>query len=163
VNRSPQGSPFWLGDLTAGLTVAAYLIPQCMAYGELAGLAPINGLWAMLPSIVIYAWLGGSPQLSVGPETTTALMTAALVGPMVAAGDRSGSIALASLMALLVGLVCLLAALLKLAFLADLLSQPILVGYLAGVALLMIAGQMHTLTGIGPRADSLWEALEALV
>jgi high affinity sulfate transporter 1 len=99
----------------------------------------------------------------VGPETTTALMTAALVGPMVAAGDRSGSIALASLMALLVGLVCLLAALLKLAFLADLLSQPILVGYLAGVALLMIAGQMHTLTGIGPRADSLWEALEALV
>jgi high affinity sulfate transporter 1 len=151
------------GDLTAGLTVAAYLIPQCMAYGELAGLAPINGLWAMLPAIVIYAWLGGSPQLSVGPETTTALMTAALVGPMVAAGDRSGSIALASLMALLVGLVCLLAALLKLAFLADLLSQPILVGYLAGVALLMIAGQMHTLTGIGPRADSLWEALEALV
>ena len=134
-----------------------------MAYGELAGLAPINGLWAMLPSIVIYAWLGGSPYLSVGPETTTALMTAALVGPMVAAGDRSGSIALASLMALLVGLVCLLAALLKLAFLADLLSQPILVGYLAGVALLMIAGQMHTLTGIGPRADSLWEALEALV
>jgi high affinity sulfate transporter 1 len=151
------------GDLTAGLTVAAYLIPQCMAYGELAGLAPINGLWAMLPSIVIYAWLGGSPQLSVGPETTTALMTAALVGPMVAAGDPSGSIALASLMALLVGLVCLLAALLKLAFLADLLSQPILVGYLAGVALLMIAGQLHTLTGIGPRADSLWEALEALV
>ena len=163
MNRSPQGGPFWLGDLTAGLTVAAYLIPQCMAYGELAGLAPINGLWAMLPSIVIYAWLGGSPYLSVGPETTTALMTAALVGPMVAAGDRSGSIALASLMALLVGLVCLLAALLKLAFLADLLSQPILVGYLAGVALLMIAGQMHTLTGIGPRADSLGAALEVLV
>ena len=173
MNRSPQGAPslgghppggaFLSGDLTAGLTVAAYLIPQCMAYGELAGLAPINGLWAMLPSIVIYAWLGGSPQLSVGPETTTALMTAALVGPMVAAGDRSGSIALASLMALLVGLVCLLAALLKLAFLADLLSQPILVGYMAGVALLMIAGQMHTLTGIGPRADSLGAALEELV
>jgi len=168
VNRSPQGGAplggaFLSGDLTAGLTVAAYLIPQCMAYGELAGLAPINGLWAMLPSIVIYAWLGGSPYLSVGPETTTALMTAALVGPMVAAGDRSGSIALASLMALLVGLVCLLAALLKLAFLADLLSQPILVGYLAGVALLMIAGQMHTLTGIGPRADSLGAALEVLV
>lgn len=173
MNRSPQGGTpqggaplggaFLSGDLTAGLTVAAYLIPQCMAYGELAGLAPINGLWAMLPSIVIYAWLGGSPYLSVGPETTTALMTAALVGPMVAAGDRSGSIALASLMALLVGLVCLLAALLKLAFLADLLSQPILVGYLAGVALLMIAGQMHTLTGIGPRADSLGAALEVLV
>lgn len=166
--RGPQGGvhlggAFLSGDLTAGLTVAAYLIPQCMAYGELAGLAPINGLWAMLPSIVVYAWLGGSPCLSVGPETTTALMTAALVGPMVAAGDRSGSLALASLMALLVGLVCLLAALLKLAFLADLLSQPILVGYLAGVALLMIAGQMHTLTGIGPRVDSLGAALEALV
>ena len=66
MNRSPLGGrplggAFLPGDLTAGLTVAAYLIPQCMAYGELAGLAPINGLWAMLPSIVIYAWLGGSP------------------------------------------------------------------------------------------------------
>ena len=151
------------GDLLAGLTVAAYLIPQCMAYGELAGLAPIHGLWAMLPSIVVYAWLGGSPQLSVGPETTTALMTAALVGPMVAAGDPAQHLGLASLMALLVGLVCLLAALLKLAFVADLLSQPILVGYLAGVALLMIAGQMHTLTGMGPRADSLAAAVEELV
>ena len=163
VNRSPLRVALLPGDLLAGLTVAAYLIPQCMAYGELAGLAPIHGLWAMLLSIVVYAWLGGSPQLSVGPETTTALMTAALVGPMVAAGDPAQHLGLASLMALLVGLVCLLAALLKLAFVADLLSQPILVGYLAGVALLMIAGQMHTLTGMGPRADSLAAAVEELV
>ncbi len=162
VNRPLLGGAVPPGDLLAGLTVAAYLIPQCMAYGELAGLAPVNGLWAMLPSIVIYAWLGGSSQLSVGPETTTALMTAALVGPM-AAGNGAEQIVLASLMALLVGLVCLLAALLKFAFLADLLSQPILVGYMAGVAVLMMAGQLHTLTGMGARADSLGAALEELL
>jgi high affinity sulfate transporter 1 len=162
VNRSLPGAAVPSGDLLAGLTVAAYLIPQCMAYGELAGLAPVNGLWAMVPSIVVYAWLGGSSQLSVGPETTTALMTAALVGPM-AAGHGAPQVALASLLALLVGLVCLLAALLKLAFLADLLSQPILVGYMAGVAVLMMAGQLHTLTGMGARADSLGAALAELL
>src|SRR5688572_14729376 len=77
----------WLrGDLFAGATVAAYLVPQVMAYSSLAGLPPVSGLWAILPALVIYAVLGSSRQLSVGPESTTALMTAVAVAPL-AAGD----------------------------------------------------------------------------
>ncbi|WP_310417782.1 SulP family inorganic anion transporter, partial [Chamaesiphon sp. OTE_8_metabat_110] len=63
----------WLrGDLLAGITVAAYLIPQCMAYGELVGVAPVVGLWTILPAMCVYALFGSSRQLSVGPESTTA-------------------------------------------------------------------------------------------
>lgn len=153
------GRPFRGGDLLAGITVAAYLVPQCLAYGELAGLPPVAGLWTILPAMLIYPLLGSSPQLSVGPETSTALMTAAVVSPL-AAGDPQSYAATASLLALLVGLLCALGAVLRLGFLADLLSKPILVGYLAGVAVLMVCGQLHVLTGTGLRADTLWEAVQ---
>jgi hypothetical protein len=94
--------PSWLrSDVLAGVIVAAYLVPQCMAYGELAGVAPIAGLWAML----LYALIGSSPQLSVGPESTTAVMTAAAIAP-IAAGDPLAYASFASLLALLVGVVC---------------------------------------------------------
>jgi SulP family sulfate permease len=135
------------GDLLAGLTVAAYLIPQCLAYGELAGLAPIQGLWAVLPPLLLYAVLGSSPQLSVGPESTTAVMTAAAIGPL-AAGDATAAAALSSLLALLVGLFCCLGAWARLGFLADLLSRPVMVGYLAGVALIMISDQIGRICGL---------------
>jgi MFS superfamily sulfate permease-like transporter len=70
----------WLrGDVVAGVTVAAYLVPQVMAYAQVAGLPPIAGLWAILPCMIIYAVLGSSRQLSVGPESTTALLTASIV------------------------------------------------------------------------------------
>ncbi len=73
----------WLrGDLLAGITVAAYLIPQCMAYGELVGVPPVVGLWTILPPMLIYALFGSSLQLSVGPESTTAVMTAAAIAPL---------------------------------------------------------------------------------
>ncbi|HEY9751900.1 MAG TPA: SulP family inorganic anion transporter, partial [Coleofasciculaceae cyanobacterium] len=127
----------WLkADLLAGVTVAAYLIPQCMAYGSLAGVEPVVGLWAILPPMLIYALLGSSPQLSIGPESTTAVMTAAAIGPLVAqqGGDYA---ALASLLAVMVGGVCLIGYVARLGFLSNLLSKPILVGYMAGVALIM--------------------------
>ncbi len=77
----------WLrADLVAGLTVAAYLVPQVMANATVAGLPPVAGLWAILPALLVYAFLGSSRLLSVGPESTTALMTASVVGPL-AAGD----------------------------------------------------------------------------
>lgn len=147
------------GDLLAGLTVAAYLVPQCLAYGELAGLPPVAGLWAMVPAMMIYPLLGRSRQLSVGPETSTALMTAAVVAPL-AVGTPERYWATASLLALLVGLLCGLGAALRLGFLADLLSKPILVGYMTGVAVLMVCGQLHALTGTGQRADTLLEAVQ---
>ena len=77
----------WLrGDILAGVTVAAYLVPQVMAYAEVAGLPPVVGLWATIGPLAVYAVLGSSRQLSIGPESTTALMTAVVLMP-IAAGD----------------------------------------------------------------------------
>ena len=138
----------WLrGDLVAGVTVAAYLVPQVMAYATVAGVAPVVGLWAALPALVVYPLLGSSRSLSMGPEATTALMTAIAIGPL-AAGHSQRYAALAASLALLVGVMALAAWLLRLGFVADLLSRPVLVGYMAGLALIMIADQLQRVTGI---------------
>jgi sulfate permease, SulP family len=138
----------WLRhDLVAGITVATYLVPQVMAYATVAGLQPVAGLWAALPALVIYALLGSSASLSMGPEATTALMTAIAIGPL-AAGDPVRYAELAALLAVLVGLMSIAARLLRLGVVADLLSRPILVGYMAGVALIMIANQLKRVTGV---------------
>ena len=93
----------WLrGDLLAGVTVAAYLVPQVMAYARVAGLSPATGLWAAVPALVIYAAMGSSRSLSLGPEATTALMTAIAVGPL-AAGNPARYAGLAATLALLAG------------------------------------------------------------
>ncbi|WP_278312507.1 SulP family inorganic anion transporter [Lolliginicoccus levis] len=137
----------WLrADVLAGITVAAYLIPQVMAYAAVAGLPPVVGLWAIGAALVVYAILGTSRQLSVGPESTTALMTAAAIAPL-AAGDPARYAGLAALLALLVGIICILAWAARLGFLANLLSRPVLVGYMAGIALIMIVSQLGTITG----------------
>lgn len=147
----------WLtGDVLAGVTVAAYLIPQCMAYGELAGVQPVVGLWAILPPMVLYALFGSSSQLSVGPESTTAVMTAAAIAPLVAR-DSSDYAGLAALLAGAVGVVCILGYLARLGFLADLLSKPILVGYMAGVAVIMITGQLGKIAGFSMETDKAFE------
>lgn len=149
-------------DLLAGVTVAAYLIPQCMAYGSLAGVEPVVGLWAILPPMLIYALLGSSPQLSIGPESTTAVMTAAAIGPLVAqqGGDYA---ALASLLAVMVGGICLIGYVARLGFLSNLLSKPILVGYMAGVALIMVGGQLKKVTGIPVQANDFLGQVEQVM
>ena len=142
--------------------MAAYLIPQCLAYGELAGLPPIHGLWAALAPLLLYAWLGSSPQLSVGPESTTALLTAAAIAPL-AAGNAAAAVPLASLLALLVGLVCCVGAAGRLGFLADLLSRPILVGYLSGLALVLISAQAGRMLGIPLQSDTPLAVIQELL
>jgi high affinity sulfate transporter 1 len=138
----------WLrGDLLAGITVTAYLVPQVMAYAQLVRLPPVTGLWAALPALVVYALLGSSRSLTFGPESSTALMTAVALGPL-AAGNSARYAELASALALLVGLIALLAGLARLGFLADLLSRPVLVGYMAGLALIMIGTQLGKATGV---------------
>lgn len=133
----------WLrGDVMAGMTVAAYLVPQVMAYAEVAGLRAVTGLWAVGPALLVYAILGSSRQLSVGPESTTALMTAAGVGAIVATVGREHYRDVAALMAVAVGLLCLVGWATRLGFLAGLLSKPVLVGYMAGIAVLMIVSQL---------------------
>ena len=149
----------WLrGDVIAGITVAAYAVPQVMAYAELAGLPAVVGLYAILVPLVVYALLGSSRQLSVGPESTTALLTAAAIAPL-AAGDPARYAALTALLCLLVAGYCVVAWGLRLGFVADLLSRPVLVGYLTGVALTMIVGQLGTLTGVEVERGSVTQRL----
>jgi sulfate permease, SulP family len=153
----------WLrGDTLAGVTVAAYLVPQVMAYAGVAGLPPVAGLWAILPALGLYALLGSSRLLSVGPESTTALMTATVVGPL-AAGDPTHYATLAAALAITVGLLCVVAWAMRLGFLADLLSRPVLIGYLAGVALIMIADQLPKLTGVHTTGSAFFPQLWSFV
>jgi sulfate permease, SulP family len=143
----------WLrGDVIAGITVTAYLIPQVMAYAEVAGVPPGATLWAAVGGLTVYVVLGSSRQLSVGPESTTALMTATALGSLVAAGDDR--VPLAAALALMVGLCCLVGWVLRLGALADLLSRPVLVGYLAGIAFTMAASQLGKLLGIDEDVSS---------
>jgi sulfate permease, SulP family len=153
----------WLrGDLLAGITVAAFLVPQVMAYAQVAGVPPVAGLWAALPALVIYAALGSSRSLSMGPESTTALMTAVAIGPL-AAGSPARYAGVAASLALLVGALSVCAGLARLGFVADLLSRPVLVGYLAGVGLIMIAGQLGRATGVRVSGSSVAAELTSFV
>ncbi len=155
----------WLrGDLLAGVTVTAYLVPQVMAYAEIAGLPPIAGLWAILAPLAVYAVLGSSRQLSIGPESTTALLTAAGVGALIgAAGGPERWSEVAGLLAIAVGLVCLVAWLFRLGFLANLFSRPVLVGYLAGIAVLMITSQFGKVTQLTIAGDDPFTQVASLV
>ncbi|MET9399423.1 sulfate permease [Kitasatospora sp. NPDC002965] len=153
----------WLrGDLLAGGTVAAYLVPQVMAYAGVAGLPPVAGLWAILPALAVYALLGSSRLLSVGPESTTALMTATVVGPL-AGGDADRYAVLAATLAVVVGVLFALAWLARLGFVADLLSRPVLIGYLAGVALIMMVDQLSKLTGVEVEGEGFGPQLNYFV
>ena len=151
----------WLRDDTiAGITVAAYLIPQVMGYSQVAGLPAYTGLWAIMASLTIYAIIGTSRQLSVGPESTTALMTASVIGPM-AAGDPARYAALVAALAVMVGAIALIAWIVRLGFLADLLSKPVLVGYMAGVAFVMIVSQLGKFTGVDVDGESTVSQLKS--
>ncbi|MGZ5372648.1 MAG: SulP family inorganic anion transporter [Aeromicrobium sp.] len=154
----------WLrGDLLAGIAVAAYLIPQVMAYATVAGLPAVAGLWAVLAPLALYAVFGSSLRLSVGPESTTALMTAVAVGAATGM-DPARYAALAAALALVVGCFCLVGFFVKLGFVADLLSRPVLVGYMAGIAVLMIVSQLGKITGIPIHGDTpLEETRHALI
>lgn len=161
--RFPRYRRSWLrGDLLAGITVAAYLVPQVMAYAEVAGLPPEAGLWAAIGPLAVYAVLGSSRLLSVGPESTTALMTAVALAP-IAAGNPARYAALAAALALLVGGLCLLAGLARLGVVADLLSKPVLVGYMAGIAVLMMVSQLGKLTGVPITGDGALAELGSFV
>lgn len=143
----------WLrSDLVAGVTIAAYLVPQVMAYAQLAGLSPVVGLWSAVLPAVVYGLLTTSRHISTGPESTTAVMVVAAIAPL-AAGDPARYAALAAALGILVGVVLLLAGLFRLGFLGDLLSKPILIGYMAGVALIMVISQLSRLTGIESEAE----------
>lgn len=149
-------------DLIAGLTVAAVAIPSGLGMGELAGLSPVAGLYATLLPLAAYCLFGSSRQLIVGPEGTLAALTATTVVPL-AAGKPELVAPLAAALAIAVGVVQAAGGLMRLGFMADFLSKPVLIGYINGVALIIIGSQMGKVLGITLEADGffpqLWETL----
>ena len=141
------GRPTAKRDLLAGVTVAALALPSGMAYAEVAGLSPVYGLYALLLPAVLYTVLGSSRQLIVGPEGAIAALVGAAVLPLAAAGSSEAS-ELAAVLALLVGACFLLAWVARLGWLADYFSRPVLVGYIHGVAIVLVCGQIGKLLGI---------------
>jgi SulP family sulfate permease len=138
-------------DLVAGVTVAALALPAAMAYAEVAGVSPVNGLYALLLPTVAYVLLGSSRQLIVGPEGSISTLVAVAVVPLVAAGSP-GAAELAAMLALLVAVCFALAWLLRLGWIADYFSRPVLLGYIHGVAVVLIVAQLGKLLGLSIEA-----------
>ena len=150
------------GDLIGGITVLAYLVPQVMAYSALAGVPAQVGLWVIVLTLVAYFFVGTSRLLSAGPESTTALLTAATLAPF-AAGDPARYATLAALLAIFTGLFGLAAWVLRLGFIGDALSKPVLVGYMAGVAVIMMMSQLGKVTGLDVSGDSFITELQSFI
>jgi high affinity sulfate transporter 1 len=155
----------WLPrDLTAGLILTALLVPQGMAYAELAGLPPITGLYTSILCLVGYGFFGPSKVLVLGPDSSLGPMIAATILPLVGAdGDPARAIALASMLALLVGAITAAAGLAKFGFVADLLSKPTMIGYMNGLALTILVGQLPKLFGFSVEGDKFLDELKAFV
>ena len=154
VSTSMPGYPKRNGrhDVIAGVTVAALAIPSAMAYAELAGLSPVAGLYALLLPAVAYAFLGSSRQVVVGPEGALSLLVAVSVAPL-AAGNASTYAALAAMLGLLVGAIAVVGRVIRLGWVADYFSRSVLVGYLHGVAVVLVCGQLGKLFGVPIAAE----------
>ena len=145
----------WLPkDLVAGLILTALLVPQGMAYAELAGLPPITGLYTSILCLVGYALFGPSKILVLGPDSSLGPMIAATILPLAGANrDPARAVALASVLALLVGAMTVLAGVARLGFVADLLSKPTMIGYMNGLAATIVVGQLPKLFGFSVKGD----------
>lgn len=142
--RSYEAS-FLPRDLAAGLTLGAVMVPVGLAYGELAGL-PLAGLYGSMLPLLAYALFGSSRHLVVGPDTAMAAIVAVAVAPL-AMGDPGRLALLAAGLCVMVGLVCLLAGLLRLGFIANFLSKPVIVGFMQGLALVIVGAQIPKVLG----------------
>jgi high affinity sulfate transporter 1 len=147
----------WLPrDLIAGVVLATLLVPQGMAYAELAGLPAINGLYTSILCLLAYAVFGPSRILVLGPDSSLGPMIAATITPLlVAGGDPERAVALASALAILVAVIMIVAGFTGLGFVATLLSKPTMIGYMNGLAVTIVVGQLPKLFGFGVDADGL--------
>jgi sulfate permease, SulP family len=153
------------GDLVAGLTVWAVLVPEALAYASIAGVSPVVGLYAAPGALIFYAAFGSSRHLVVGPMAATAALSAAAVGE-VAAGKSGQFAVLTVTLALTTGIIALIAGLLRLGFVANFISEPVLKGFIVGLALTIIVGQVPKLLGVGKGSgdffSQLWHLLAHL-
>src|ERR1700712_2497905 len=150
----------WLrGDLVAGLTVWAVLVPEALAYASIAGVSPVVGLYAAPGALILYAAFGSSKHLVVGPMAATAALSAAAVGDIAAADSGAFTV-------LTIGRLALGAGLLRLGFVANFISEPVLKGFIVGLALTIIAGQLPKLVGVekgeGDFFEQIWDLLGKL-
>ena len=146
----------WLrGDLVAGVVLTALLIPAGMGYAEVAGLPPVTGLYATIIPLIAYAIVGPSRILVLGPDSSLAPIIAAAIIPL-AAFDAE-RVALAGVLAIEVGIVLVIGGLLRVGFVTDLLSKPIRIGYLNGIALVVLLSQLPKLLGFSIEGDSALE------
>jgi high affinity sulfate transporter 1 len=142
----------WLrGDLVAGLTVWAVLVPEALAYASIAGVSPVVGLYAAPGALILYAAFGSSRHVVTGPMAATAALSAAAVGDL-AAGGSDAFLQLTITLGLVVGVLALAAGLARLGFLASFISEPVLKGFIVGLALTIIVGQVPKLLGV-PKGD----------
>ncbi len=150
------------GDVVAGLTVWAVLIPSCLAYATIAGVPPVVGLYTAPAALVLYAALGSSRLLITGPSAAAAALSAAIVGNAVA-GNGDQFVTTTAALAIGVGLAALVAGVLRLGFLANFISEPVLKGFIVGLALTVIVGQVPKLFGIetghGDFFERAWDFL----
>jgi high affinity sulfate transporter 1 len=155
----------WLvRDIVAGVVLTTLLVPQGMAYAELAGLPPITGLYTSILCLLGYAVFGPSRILVLGPDSSLGPMIAATILPLIAAnGDEKRAIALASLLAIMVAAIMILAAVAKLGFIADLISKPTMIGYMNGLALTILIGQLPKLCGFKVSGDGLIAELTGFI
>jgi high affinity sulfate transporter 1 len=155
----------WLGhDLVAGLVLTALLVPQGMAYAELAGLPAITGLYTSILCLIGYAVFGPSKVLVLGPDSSLGPMIAATILPLAGAnGDPARAIALASALSLMVGVIMVAGGVARLGFIADLLSKPTMVGYMNGLALTILVGQLPKLFGFSVDGDGFLHELRGFV
>lgn len=146
--------PKWV-DLLAGLSVAFVLIPQSLAYAELAGLPPVHGLYAAALSTLAAAFFASSPYLQTGPTVLTSILTFGVLATSVAAPGTADYVAAAALLALVVGVTRLAIGLLRLGGIAYAMSQPVLMGFTAAMALVILAGQLPGALGVVPGGDGI--------
>ena len=154
--------PWLIKDLSAGLVLTAILVPVGMGYAEAAGLPAIYGLYATIVPLIAYAIFGPSRILVLGPDSSLAAIIAATIVPL-AAGDPDKLVALAGALALLSGALCLLAGLAHFGFITDLLSKPVRIGYLNGIALTVLVGQLPKVLGFSSTGDNLIQETASLV
>ena len=137
-----------LKDVVAGVVLTTLLVPQGMAYAELAGLPPITGLYTSIMCLLGYAVFGPSRILVLGPDSSLGPMIAATIMPLIAAdGSQERAIALASMLSIMVAVIMILAAVAKLGFIADLISKLTMIGYMNGLALTILVGQLPSCSG----------------
>src|SRR6516225_917007 len=148
--------PWLRSDVIAGLVLAAILVPQGMAYAELAGLPAVTGLYTTIACLVGYAIFGPSRVLVLGPDSSVSPLIFAAITPLVVAKDPGSAVALAGMLAVLVGLIEIGLGLGKLGFVADLLSSEVQVGYMNGLAITIIVGQLPKLFGFSTDADTFF-------